>query len=82
MWARYERRHGPQAAFACRRESADLRGLAARARAAFAWLAARPEREMVVVAHIYIHIYIHMREMAVVTHLHAHTLAHTHTVHM
>jgi hypothetical protein len=51
LWASYERRHGPQEAFAAHRESADLPGLAVRARSAFAWLGARPERELVLVSH-------------------------------
>ena len=51
IWASYERRHGLQEAFTAHRESADLPALAARARSAFAWLAARPEREIAVVSH-------------------------------
>jgi len=51
LWASYERRHGSQEAFDRHRESADLPALALRAREAFAWLAERPEREIVVVSH-------------------------------
>jgi len=51
LWASYERRHGSQEAFDRHRESADLPALALRAREAFAWLAQRPEREIVVVSH-------------------------------
>lgn len=51
LWAAYERKHGTQAAFKAHRESADMPGLAARARSAFAWLAARPEREIIIVSH-------------------------------
>ena len=47
----YERRFGDQNAFQQHRESADLAAIASRARSAFAWLAARPEREIVVVSH-------------------------------
>lgn len=43
LWSKYERRHD--------RESADAPALAARARRALASLAARPEKEMVVVSH-------------------------------
>ena len=51
IWARYERKHGSAQAFTQHRESADLAALAVRARRAFAWLAARPEKEIVVVTH-------------------------------
>lgn len=51
LWASYERTHGSAEAFQAHRESADLPALAERARSAFAWLAARPEREIVVVSH-------------------------------
>ena len=51
LWASYERKHGSQVAFQAHRESADLGSLANRARSAFAWLGARPEREIVVVSH-------------------------------
>ena len=51
LWAAYEERFGSQGAFMAHRESADLPALAERARAAFAWLASRPERDIVVVSH-------------------------------
>ena len=51
LWAAYERQHGSQQAFGGHRESADLPAIAERARAAFAWLGARPEQEIVVVSH-------------------------------
>ena len=43
LWASYVERHGPPDTFTSHRETADLPSLAARARAAFAWLGARAE---------------------------------------
>jgi hypothetical protein len=51
IWAKYEKQFGSQQAFSKHRESADLIGLAERARSALAWIAARPEREIVIVSH-------------------------------
>ena len=51
VWASFERRLGSQQAFLGLRETADLGGLAARARRALAWIGRRPEREIVVVSH-------------------------------
>ena len=51
LWKYYQAKHGPQEAFTQHRESADLSHLAERARAAFAWVGARPEREIVLVGH-------------------------------
>ena len=51
IWATYEARHGPAEAYAGHRELADLPALTDRWRRAAAWLAARPEQEVVVVSH-------------------------------
>jgi len=51
IWAKYERRHGLQDVHKRQRESADAPALAARARRALAWLAARSEKEVVIVSH-------------------------------
>ncbi|KAL1514784.1 hypothetical protein AB1Y20_003870 [Prymnesium parvum] len=51
IWSHYEAIHGSQDDFPKLRESADLGHLAARARAALTWLAARPEKEIVIVSH-------------------------------
>ena len=51
LWAQYERELGTQEQYTGHRESADLSALAMRAREAFAWLGARPEREIVLVTH-------------------------------
>lgn len=51
LWRRYEKVHGTQAEYSGHRESDDLPNIATRARSAFAWLAARPEKEIVIVSH-------------------------------
>jgi len=51
LWLAYERKHGTQAVFGGHRESANLPLLAERARAAFAWLGGRSEREIIIVSH-------------------------------
>ena len=51
IWATSERKHGSASAFQGHRESVDPHRIAARARGAFEWLAARPEREIVIVTH-------------------------------
>lgn len=51
VWAKYEARHGSATAYTGHRESADLPAVAARWQSAASWLAARPEREIVLVSH-------------------------------
>ena len=51
LWASYEAKYGNQMSYGKHRESADLPALAMRSRRAFAWLGARPEREIVLVSH-------------------------------
>ena len=51
IWNELVERFGPPEDFIEHRESSDLAALAARARAAFAWLGARPERDIVIVSH-------------------------------
>lgn len=51
IWAKYEASHGSAEAFTGHRELAELPALADRWRRAAAWLAARPEQEVVVVSH-------------------------------
>lgn len=51
LWARYEALCGPVSEYDGHRESCDLPSVADRARAFFAWLQRRPEREAIVSSH-------------------------------
>jgi broad specificity phosphatase PhoE len=51
FWRTFEQHYGSQDVYQGLRETSDLSALACRARAALAWLGARPEREIVVVSH-------------------------------
>jgi predicted GIY-YIG superfamily endonuclease len=51
LWASFEQKHGNATQYTGLRESAHMRTIAHRSARLFAWLQARPEREIVVVSH-------------------------------